>query len=114
MPSLAKRFPVCCLLAAALVLLCPFALSAAPAAAPDFCVVPRAPEPGMPQAVAQLAAYVCGAAGQRCCPLNTCNSGLVCNANGICRTPCGLPGQSCCPGNQCTFGTCNTITYLCQ
>ena len=51
----------------------------------------------------------CGAAGQPCCPVNSCNVGLVCNANGICRTPCGAAGQRCCPNQTCDDGlACNT------
>jgi hypothetical protein len=43
----------------------------------------------------------CGGAGQPCCPVNSCNIGLVCNSNGICRTPCGGAGERCCPNQTC-------------
>src|SRR5688572_6017963 len=59
------------------------------------------PDPRSPVTLA--AYYLCGGAGQRCCPWNTCNSGLACNANGICRT-CGGSGDICCSGNTCSAG----------
>src|SRR4051794_6437600 len=48
-----------------------------------------------------IAAINCGAASQICCPGNFCNTGLVCNSNGICRTPCGGAGERCCTNQTC-------------
>lgn len=61
---------------------------------------------------------LCGGAGQTCCVGGTCNSGLACNANGICRT-CGGSGNICCSGNTCsaglvcTNGRCSAPTTAC-
>jgi hypothetical protein len=50
----------------------------------------------------------CGATGQACCDGTTCNAGLVCGADSLCRA-CGGEGQGCCNGTTCSTGlTCDT------
>jgi hypothetical protein len=61
----------------------------------------------------QFVAVLCGGAGQSCCPFNTCNSGLVCNSNGICRNPCGAAGQRCCDGT-CNAGLACNSRNICR
>jgi hypothetical protein len=56
-----------------------------------------------PQPPVELAAFLCGAAGQPCCVNRLCGSGLACNTNNICRT-CGSAGNICCAGNSCSSG----------
>jgi hypothetical protein len=59
-------------------------------------------------------ALTCGGAGQPCCLGGSCNFGLECNENGVCRTPCGGEGERCCsygcdPGLICkSNNTCGT------
>lgn len=49
------------------------------------------------------AAFLCGGAGQTCCLNRTCNAGLACNSNNICRK-CGGNGDICCANNICSSG----------
>lgn len=112
MLSIAFASPIRRLLLVMMGVSCFFALGTQAQTVPDPCATAPASEAaavGNSQSSIQLAAYLCGGAGQRCCPLNTCNSGLVCNSNGICRTPCGGAGERCCTG-----GTCNSPNLACN
>ncbi|MEA2599550.1 MAG: hypothetical protein QOF89_542 [Acidobacteriota bacterium] len=80
-----------------------------PASDPAFAIAtPEAQSP------LQLAAIPCGAASQICCPGGFCNTGLVCNSNGICRTPCGAAGQRCCPNQACDAGLACNSSGICR
>jgi hypothetical protein len=46
----------------------------------------------------------CGGAGQPCCYGSSCNEGLRCNSNNICRRPCGGLGEPCCSNSVCNTG----------
>lgn len=58
---------------------------------------------------------ICGGPGEVCCSgLQSCNVGLRCNENNICRKPCGNVGERCCSGSTCTLGICDTSTNTCK
>lgn len=45
----------------------------------------------------------CGAEGQGCCGATGCNANLLCDKQAICRS-CGGAGEGCCAGATCAFG----------
>ena len=72
------------------------------------------PDATLPQVPADAAGMTCGAPGEGCCNLFTCNAGATCN--GLTCATCGAEGDMCCgllnqtcSGDlECVSGSCST------